>query len=346
MNGLRIGFMGCGLVSLKVHAANLRKMPGVTLAGAWDADPRRLGRLAEVAPGLPLFDSAQALLDAPLDAVIIGTLYEDHAASAISALRAGKHVYLEKPFAMDLAEAAAMTEAWRGSGLVGMIGFNYRHNPLFQDLRAAIAAGRIGKLISLRTVFSFSPHEGIDWDITRHGDHGALFDLAPHHLDFARFFTGGEARSVFAQVVSGRTPRDTAHLQIAMADGVLVQSCLQLNSIEEHRVEAYGEGGKLVVDLTRSLAVEFTGVKATRLGPMLARAEQLAAPVVHAGYLATKLRAPWNEPSFERAIEAFVASVRGGAAVTPDFADGMACQRLLDAALRSAELGAPVEPGA
>jgi myo-inositol 2-dehydrogenase/D-chiro-inositol 1-dehydrogenase len=346
MSKLRLGLLGCGLVSLKVHAINLPKMPDATLAGAWDADPRRLGRLVEVAPGIPVFESAEALLDAPIDAVIVATPYEDHARSAIAALKAGKHVYVEKPFAMDTAEAAAMTAAWSGSGLVGMVGFNYRYNPLFQALRADIAAGRIGKLISLRTVFSFSPHEGIDWDITRHGDHGAMFDLAPHHLDLARFLTGSEAVSVFARTTSGRTPRDTAHLQMTMADGTLVQSCLQLNSIEDHRIEAYGEAGKLVVDLTRSLAVEFTGVKATRLGPMRARVEQLVSPVVHAGYLATKLHAPWNEPSFARAITAFTASVRGGAAVTPDFADGLACQQLLAAALRSAELGAAVEPEA
>lgn len=343
MSKLRLGFLGCGLVSLKVHAANLPKIPGVALAGAWDADPRRLDRLAQAVPGVPLFDSAQALLDAPLDAVIIATPYEDHASSAIAALQAGKHVYLEKPFAMTLAEATRMTQAQAASGRVGMVGFNYRYNPLLQDLRAAIAAGRIGKLISLRTVFSFSPHDGIDWDITRHGDHGAMFDLAPHHLDLARFLTGQEARSVFARTVSGRTPRDTTHLHITLADGVLVQSCLQLNSIEEHRIEAYGEGGKLVADLPRALAVEFTGLKVTRLGPSLARLEQLAAPLLHPGYLSTKLRAPWNEPSFERAISAFVAAVRGGAPATPDFADGLACQRLLDAALTSAERGAPVE---
>lgn len=346
MSSLRLGLMGCGLVSLKVHATNLPKLPGVTLGGAWDADPRRLKRIAEVAPGTPLFESADALLNGPVDAVIVATPYEEHARSAIAALRAGKHVYLEKPFAMDVAEADAMTQAWRGSGRVGMVGFNYRYNPLFQALRADIAAGKIGKLISLRTVFSFSPHEGIDWDITRHGDHGAMFDLAPHHLDLARFFTGSEARSVFAQVVSGRTPRDTVHLQMTMADGVLVQSCLQLNSIEEHRIEAYGETGKLVVDLARSLAVEFTGVKATRLGSMLARVEQLAAPVIHADYLATKLRAPWNEPSFERAIAAFVASVGRGADVSPDFVDGLASQQLLATALKSVELGAAVELGA
>jgi predicted dehydrogenase len=222
-----------------------------------------------------------------------------------------------------------------------MVGFNYRYNPLFQELRAAIAAGRIGRLISLRTVFSFSPHEGQDWDITRHGDHGALFDLAPHHLDLARFLTGAEAASVSASVQSGRTPRDTAHLQLTMTNGVLVQSCLQLNSIEEHRLEAYGDAGKLVVDLTRSLAVEFTGVKATRFGPMQARLEQLLQPVAHAGYLKTKLRSPWHEPSFERAVLAFVAAIREARPVQPDFADGLACQTLLEAALTSARTGVP-----
>jgi predicted dehydrogenase len=121
-----------------------------------------------------------------------------------------------------------------------------------------------------------------------------------------------------------------------------VQSCLQLSSVEEHRIEAYGDAGKLVVDLTRSLAVEFTGVKATRLGPMKARVAQLAQPVTHPGYLAAKLRSPWHEPSFLRAAEAFVAAIRGGGSVTPDFADGLACQRLIEAALQSAGSGMAV----
>ena len=340
---VRLGLLGCGLVALAVHAVNVRRLPGVVLAGAWDDDPRKLQRIRSIAPATQLYDQLDDLLTEPIDGVLIATPYEQHAATAIRAFEAGKHVYVEKPFATTLADAQAAEAAWRRSGRIGMVGFNYRFNPLFNRLRDAIRAGSIGKVASLRTSFSFSPHGGQDWDLTRHGEHGALFDLAPHHLDLARHLTGAEPTSITALVRNGRSPRDIGHLEIAMDDGALVQSRLQLNSVEEHRIEAYGEAGKLSVDLTRSLALQRVGLRATALGGAVARVAQAMQPLTHAGYLAEKLRAPWREPSFLRAIASFTEAIRTGARVSPDFADGLACHRMLEAALTSAASGAAVE---
>lgn len=81
-----------------------------------------------------------------------------HADVAIAALRAGKHVYLEKPLATSLQEGRALLDVWRRTKLVGMVGFNYRFNPMHETARQHIADQRLGTLIGARSVFRRRAH--------------------------------------------------------------------------------------------------------------------------------------------------------------------------------------------
>ena len=299
----------------------------------------RRDRARQRAPGLRAFEEHAALLRAGIvDAVIIGVPYDQHAAATIAALDAGVHVYLEKPFSVTVDDARAMVQANERADAVAMMGFNYRFHPLYASMRTAIRAGRIGEPVAMRSVFAFAPKSGTDWDVTRHPGTGAIFDLAPHHIDLARFLFDAEVEQVAAQVRSVHEPDDTASIQLRLGNGVLAQLLLSTRCVEDDRVACYGTGGVLAADHYRSLAPTFQSPRKGRFDRLRGLA-RLVEPVTRASYLVEKLRSPWHEPSFGRALRHFAAAARGEVAATPDFQDGYRNQLVLDAALRSVESG-------
>ena len=85
-----------------------------------------------------------------IDVVSIGAVDHWHSRIAIDAMKAGKHVYCEKPLAMNARETKEMAQAARKAGVVGFVGFNYPHAPVHALAREIIAAGEIGELVSMR----------------------------------------------------------------------------------------------------------------------------------------------------------------------------------------------------
>lgn len=220
-----------------------------------------------------------------------------------------------------------------------MMGFNYRLHPHIAAMKAAIVSGKIGKIISLQTAFAFAPHTGIDWDVTRHGQFGALFDLAPHHVDLARYLTGAEVMSASAEVRSLQADADTASLRLQMSDGATVHSFLSTNCVEDHRFTIHGSEGMLATDLYRRAGPLSAGKKAASR-KWTEKLEETFLPLVHADYVAEKLRSPWQEPSFLRSLHFFLDSVRGlPCPALPSFEDGYRSQLVIEAALQSITTG-------
>ncbi len=306
-----------------------------------EPDPARLARAQQVAPGIPAHPDFGTLLeDASIGAVVISAPYEAHAAITLAALGAGKHVYLEKPFTTTLQDAAEVRNAWQASQRVGAIGFNYRFHPYVVAMRDAVRAGAVGAPLNLQTAFSFAPHGGVDWDITRHGAFGALFDLGPHEIDLARYLTGTEVRRVSGRARSIRAANDTVVLEMEMDDATSVQSFLSTQCIAQHRVTISGTEGKLTADLYRTPGLWLQDRKpGTAWRQVVSVASQL--PLV-----AEKLRSPWREPSFLRAINAFIVAARTGGPVSPSFEDGYRSQQVVEAAQDSLASGRVVEVSA
>jgi predicted dehydrogenase len=109
------------------------RLPDVELIALAEPDVQRRVEASRRAPGAAAYGSYHDLLKMPeVEAVVICLPNALHAEVAVAALEQGKHVYLEKPLATSLDEAQRVVTAWRRAGVVGMIGFNYRFNPLFQ----------------------------------------------------------------------------------------------------------------------------------------------------------------------------------------------------------------------
>ena len=155
MSRLKVGLIGCGQVAQSVYLKILNRLPNVELIALAETDRRRREEASRLASRAIAFDNYQDLLAMPnVDAVLICLPSSLHADAAVAALQHRKHVYLEKPLATNLDEGRRILAAWKQADVVGMTGFNYRRNRLFQAARAYIQSGKLEKLITVRTVFS------------------------------------------------------------------------------------------------------------------------------------------------------------------------------------------------
>ncbi|MGH9945550.1 MAG: Gfo/Idh/MocA family protein, partial [Pyrinomonadaceae bacterium] len=226
-------------------------MPGAEVVALADTDATARQRAAALAPRARVFDSYRELLDqAETDAVVICAPSALHAEIATAAFDAGRHVYLEKPLGASLVEGRCVLDARARAGRLGMIGFNYRFNPLYERARRRLLAGEIGPAVAARTVFSTAAGAHLpDWKRERRTGGGALLDLASHHVDLGRYFFGQEVCEVFAALRSSEHGEgDTAALHLRLSGGALVQSFFSLSAVEEDRIDLYGRAGRLSVD--------------------------------------------------------------------------------------------------
>ncbi|WP_420455811.1 Gfo/Idh/MocA family protein [Rubrivirga sp.] len=337
MSPLRVGLVGCGHLAREVHLPVLASLPGVEVVALADPDAGARASAARLAPTAALYETHAALLDAAdLDAVLACPPTAAHADVACDVLVAGRALYLEKPIATTLDDAERVVEAWRAAGVPTMMGFNYRLNPLYADLRRRLRAGEVGEVVAVRTTFS-SRVGGGGWRGQRGAGGGVLLEIASHHVDLVRHLLDDEVAEVAAGLWSRRSDDDTATLDLRMASGVPVQTFCSLSAVEDDRVEVIGERGVLRVSRYASLAVERVGADAGGAVPSVAG--HVARSVRAAPYLFEKRKAPWGEPSYRLALGRFVEAARSGEAVAPDPTDGARCLAVLLAADASAREG-------
>nr|CAA9211824.1 GH109 [uncultured Armatimonadetes bacterium] len=345
MSVCKIGVVGCGSIAQGIHLNILPRLPGVEVAAIAEPDPERREAACRKVPNAKAFDDYQEVVDLPgLDAVLIALPNALHADAAVTAFAHNKHVYLEKPVAIDLDEAWDIVEAWQSSGgKVGQVGFNYRFNPLYRAAKERLATGVLGDLVSVRSVFSTAAawNRLPDWKLVRETGGGVLLDLASHHIDLIHFFFGQPVCEVSAAVLSQRSEvPDSAVLNLRLAGGLLVQTFVSLSAVDEDKFEFYGSAGKLTVDRYYSVDVEVAGPRrdeATRLKAI----KQGLHSVAKSPYLLEKRRAVGNEPSYQAALGQFVTAAGGGGAagLRPDLLDGYRSLRVVEAAEESVRTG-------
>ena len=195
-------------------------MPGVDLVAVADPDEEARAAVRARAPRATLCASHTQLLAATsLDAVVICLPPALHAEAAIASFAGRLHAYIEKPLATSLDDAREVVEAWRRSGMTGMVGFNYRFHPLVIALREAVRRGDLGPVTAVRTSFGAAQRALPEWKRERSSGGGALLDLASHHVDLARVLLDAEVVEVSASVRSIQSEADTAVATLRMSSG-------------------------------------------------------------------------------------------------------------------------------
>jgi predicted dehydrogenase/threonine dehydrogenase-like Zn-dependent dehydrogenase len=271
---VRIGVLGAGNFASAVMLPALKEIPAVELVGIASASgmsakhaAHRFGFLYATS------DEAQILNDPQVDAVAILTRHNLHARQVIAALRARKHVFCEKPLALNKAELEAIQEAliepWNSpetsqgdAPALLTTGFNRRFAPMAQQMQAFLAERGEPLAAYYRVNAGFIPASHWTHDTEQGG--GRIIGEGCHFIDFLTFLVGSPPIAVTAAGLpdGGRYREDNAVLTFSFPDGsVGVVSYLANGdkAFPKERVEVFSAGRVAVLDDFRSLELVSNG---------------------------------------------------------------------------------------
>ncbi len=190
MAKVKFGLIGAGQIAYSA-ADQINKHDDAEVVAATDLSAPRLAKLCED-KGIPnAHSTAEALLaDSSVDAVYVAVPNKFHAPLAIQALEAGKHVILEKPFAMNTAEAEAVIAAAEKAGKVFTVGMNQRFVENHQKIKALVEAGKLGEIYHAKAFWyrrSGIPTLGTWFGNKALAGGGCLNDIGVHYLDLCLY---------------------------------------------------------------------------------------------------------------------------------------------------------------
>ncbi|WP_439562831.1 Gfo/Idh/MocA family protein [Roseinatronobacter sp.] len=299
-----------------------------------------------------MVDWQAAIRDPAVDVVSITTPNGLHRAMADAALRAGKHVWLEKPMALTLADAQAMADlAQAYPGQVTLLGYNYLRAPAFQAACAMVQAGEIGTPLAFRGVYDedycADPALPWSWRMTHEGGGlGALGDLGCHLVSVMVALMGevSEVTAMTQIAVPQRTAPDSRPRQVENEDSALAlirfasgaQGSFATSRVARGRKcrlhwEVQGSGGTLVFDQENMNELWVHRAGDAGFTRHLTGPDQ---PDFAAFCPAPGHNFGFNE---QKVIEArdLIRAIGGGPPCGPDFAQGLGIERIIHAMARS-----------
>jgi len=252
MKKIRYGIIGYGVFAERTIAPAIIESPNSELVAI---QKRSLAAAKEKAKALDIphaFDSIEALVKHPdVDAVFIVSANSQHGPETLAAARAGKHVLVEKPMAMNVAEAEIMIKECKKNKVKLMVGHMVRLSPLVIRMKELIQSGIIGRIIFIKSEFIYDgrlSHRRWLVDPNVAGG-GPVFDIGVHCLDTTRFLLDDEVVSVKSQldpVPSSVTTESTAQLALKFSQGTTAGIfCSYAALIRRIFIEVIGEKGVL-----------------------------------------------------------------------------------------------------
>jgi predicted dehydrogenase len=273
---LGIGFIGAGNFATAVMLPALASMPGLSLRGLCSAG----GLSARTGAGRHGFayactDADEILNDPEIDAVFQLTRHDLHASMLLSALRAGKHVFVEKPLAIR-AEELEVIESYlietKGAGPLWTVGFNRRFATASKLVREHFQG--VGEPITATYRFNAGPIPPEHWSQDEEAGGGRLVGEACHAVDLLTFLIGSPPVRVHAEAVASgsalRVTSDRAALTIRHADGsisTILYTAGGDRAYAKERVELFGGGRVGVID-------DFRRVELARGGRTIVRSNR------------------------------------------------------------------------
>ncbi|HYE95244.1 MAG TPA: Gfo/Idh/MocA family oxidoreductase [Rubricoccaceae bacterium] len=339
MKPVRLAQVGVGNWGRNLLRA-FASQPGVEVAWACDVRAEALAAAARHHPHLHTTARVEDVLDdEAVEAVVIATETPQHAPCAEAALRAGKHVFVEKPLAHAVEDAERLVALAEASGKTLMVGHLLRYHPAFEHVERLIRDGALGEVHYL---YSQRVNLGV---VRRHEN--AFDSLAPHDLALALALIGRPAVAVAAQGHAYLQPgvEDVVFATVFFDGGALAH--LHTSWLDPHKVR------KVTVVGSRQMAVvdDMEPAEKVRLYDKGAVLLQEDAFTGFAGAVAVRSgdvvipHVPTTEP-LRLEAEAFLTSVREGTPPRTGGREGLAVVRILDAARRSlAAQGARIELG-
>lgn len=214
-DNVRIALIGCGYWGPNL-ARNFSQVEHGELALCADLDDQALARLQRQFPQVEMTTDVMAVLERPdIDAIALATPARTHATLALQALAAGKHVFVEKPLAMNTTDAQAMVAAATAQQRTLMVGHIFEYHPAVQYIKDLLDSGELGDLYYL---YSTRVNLGrVQTDIN------ALWSIAPHDVSIMLHLVGRLPAQVTARGQSflNGTVEDVVFVTLEFASGAL-----------------------------------------------------------------------------------------------------------------------------
>lgn len=246
---VRVALLGYGKAGQVFHAGVLRLVPELELHAAVTGDPERQARAR--ADGVPVVHATPqaAFADPGIDLVVVATPHDTHAALAIQALDAGKHVVVDKPFAMDVASCLRMEEAAARNRRLLTCYHNRRWDGDWMTLRQVAASGALGDARWLEMSWGGWGAQGGWRGLDRDGG-GRFLDLAPHLVDQACQLFGTAVERVWCRTdhaLPGSPVESEALAVLSFACGrTATIECSSLTAVKKPRYLLRGTAGTFV----------------------------------------------------------------------------------------------------
>lgn len=326
---LRFGAVGVGGFFRGTIAPAMKREPLCDLVAVVSRHHARAEKVAAEFPGArPYADYSAMLADPAVEAVYIATPNALHASQVVQAAQAGKHIFCEKPLAIDPSGAADAVAACAGAGVHLGIDFHNRYLPWVGDVRRMIEEGRIGDVEVIELDVGSGPRHYDNWraDPALAGL-GTVHNVGVHAFDFLRVLLRSEPETVMA--VFDTTPAAASVEMLALvtlrfANGTVVHcNCNERLHHPRNTIVLYGTAGRIV-------------------GSGLTRSRQAGDLAVLTEEGETSTQYPLSD-AHHRCLAAFARAVIDDRAPDPSGVDGLRSAQLCEAISRSAREGRIVD---
>ena len=225
---VRWGILGCGDVVRKRVAKAIQDDPNSELLSVCRRDPDKLKQFAQDFEINHAYTLDEDLIADPnIDAVYISTPVDLHLPQTIACAEAGKHVLVEKPMAMSVAECDQMIDACRENNVKLGVAYYRRFYPVVDRIKELIESGEIGKVLSVSavtaTAFAMSPGDDGYWRVLPdQGGGGALMDIGSHRINLFLDLFGAvdKVRAVCGTVAADYDADDCAGVLMQFTSGI------------------------------------------------------------------------------------------------------------------------------
>lgn len=336
------GVIGCGGIAFRRTIPGLVLSENSNLVAVMDTNFDAAKTVQKQFNAKYSFDNVEELLALDeIDAVYIATPVFCHKEQVMKAAAAKKHILLEKPMGLTVADSVEIKEFCEKQGVKLGVGLMMRFNNLHEEIRNIVASGKLGEIVSMRAQFTcwYPEMEGAWRQKMALSGGGALMDMGVHCIDLLRFMSGLEAKEIVSlkgNQVFKYEVEDAASVIMKMENGALAYVDAAFNIPDEAAVcklEIYGTGGS--VFLEGSLAQDEAGEGT------------LVFTDSNKGYDAQQNRSRVESTKltgnggnlYTKEVDAFVNAILGDTepAVTAD--DAIKAQKIVEAAYVSADEG-------
>ena len=262
---VKVGIIGAGRIG-RVHITSIStRVKDAVIKTV--ADPFLNDETAEWAKSMGVEhttrDYKEIINDPEINAVLICSSTDTHSPISLEAIKAGKHVFCEKPIDHDIAKIQEVIDALKGTNVKYQVGFNRRFDHNFEAVQQAVAAGKVGKPEIIKITSRDPEPPSIDY-VKVSG--GMFLDMTIHDFDMVRFLAGCDATEVYVQGANLVDPAigeagdvDTAVITLQMENGAIavIDNCRKAVYGYDQRAEVFGSKGMVAVsnDSTSSAVI-------------------------------------------------------------------------------------------